>query len=36
MWNREMKLVVEPGRFTAMIGASSDDIRLEGGFQVAH
>ena len=25
---------VEPGRFTVMIGSSSEDIRLEGGFEI--
>ncbi|NLY10721.1 MAG: beta-glucosidase [Firmicutes bacterium] len=33
-YNREMRSVVEPGKFTAMIGASSEDIRLEGEFEV--
>jgi len=28
MLNREMKRVVEPGAFTVMVGASSEDIRL--------
>ncbi|MFW5753425.1 MAG: glycoside hydrolase family 3 N-terminal domain-containing protein [Marinilabiliaceae bacterium] len=32
--NREMKRVVEPGKFTLMIGASSDDIRLKTEFSV--
>lgn len=27
--------VVEPGRFTVMVGASSEDIRLEGSFEVS-
>ncbi|MDR0667243.1 MAG: glycoside hydrolase family 3 C-terminal domain-containing protein [Prevotellaceae bacterium] len=29
-----MRRVVEPGRFTVMIGASSDDLRLEGTFEI--
>lgn len=32
LYNREMKRVVEPGEFKVMIGAASDDIRLEGEF----
>jgi beta-glucosidase len=34
LFNRDRKWVIEPGRFTAMIGASSDDIRLRGTFTV--
>ena len=32
--NRDMKRVVEPGEFKVMVGASSEDIRLEGTFVV--
>jgi len=32
--NREMKRVVEPGTFQIMIGASSEDIRLNGVLEV--
>ena len=32
--NRQSKRVVEPGRFKVMVGASSADIRLSGGFDV--
>lgn len=32
--NVNMKWVVEPGSFTAMVGASSEDIRLKDTFQV--
>jgi len=34
LWNKEMKRVVEPGEFKIMIGAASDDIRLESSFEV--
>jgi hypothetical protein len=28
-------MTVEPGRFTVTIGASSEDIRLEGSFHIS-
>ncbi|ANQ52211.1 beta-glucosidase [Flammeovirga sp. MY04] len=34
LWNRQMKRVVESGEFKIMVGAASDDIRLESGFEV--
>jgi beta-glucosidase len=34
IWNRDMHLVVEPGTFEVMIGASSEDIKLNGAFEV--
>lgn len=34
LWNRAMKFVVEPGTFRVMIGASSEDIRLQGDFEI--
>ncbi|MCF0159901.1 MAG: fibronectin type III-like domain-contianing protein, partial [Bacteroidaceae bacterium] len=34
LYNLEMKEVVEPGTFAVMVGAASDDIRLEGKFEV--
>lgn len=32
LFNKEMKEVVEPGEFSVMIGAASNDIRLRGSF----
>ncbi len=34
IWDAAMKRVVEPGRFQVMIGASAEDIRLKGEFDV--
>lgn len=34
LWNRENRFVVEPGTFEVMVGASSQDIRLQGAFEV--
>jgi beta-glucosidase len=34
LWNRDMKRVVEPGWFNVMIGASSEDIRLQQRIQL--
>ncbi len=34
LWNRENRFEVEPGRFEVMIGSSSQDIRLNGSFEV--
>jgi beta-glucosidase len=34
LYDRQMKFTEEPGWFTAMIGASSDDIRLKQRFEV--
>ncbi len=34
LWNRDNRFVVEPGRFEVMIGSSSQDIRLDGSFEV--
>ena len=34
LYNRDRAWVVEPGRFTAMLGASSTDLRLRGNFTV--
>jgi beta-glucosidase len=34
LWNREMKRVVEPGRFKIMVGSSSADIRQTDSLEV--
>jgi beta-glucosidase len=34
LWDRSMHFVVEPGAFRVMIGASSEDIRLQGEFEI--
>jgi len=33
-YDREMNLVVEPGDFKVMVGGSSQDVRLEGDFEL--
>ncbi|MBE2195255.1 MAG: glycoside hydrolase family 3 C-terminal domain-containing protein [Anaerolinea sp.] len=33
-YDREMRYVVEPGQIGVMIGSSSEDIRLEGTFEI--
>ena len=34
LWDRTMRFVVEPGTFKVMIGAGSEDIRLNGEFEI--
>lgn len=34
LWNKDNHFVVEPGTFTVMVGSSSQDIRLQGKFEV--
>lgn len=34
LWDKNMNFTVEPGQFKVMIGASSQDIRLEGEFEI--
>jgi beta-glucosidase len=34
LWDRAMRFVVEPGAFKVMVGASSEDIRLTGEFEI--
>ena len=34
LWDRNMNFVVEPGMFRIMIGSSSEDIRLNGDFEI--
>lgn len=33
-YDEEMKLIIEPGEFTVMIGSSSEDVRLSEKFEV--
>lgn len=35
LWNRQMRFVIEPGKFKVMIGSGSEDIRLTGQFEIA-
>ena len=34
LWNRQMRHVVEPGKFKVMVGSGSEDIRQQGGFEI--
>ena len=34
IWDKDMRFTVEPGSFTVRVGASSQDIRLEGHFTI--
>lgn len=34
LWNKDNHFVVEPGVFVVMVGSSSQDIRLQGKFEV--
>lgn len=34
LWDRSMRFVVEPGKFKVMVGASSEDIRLQAEFEI--
>jgi beta-glucosidase len=34
LYDRDGNWVVEPGRFTVMVGDSSDSIKLEGSFDI--
>lgn len=34
LWDRSMRFVVEPGMFKVMVGSSSEDIRLNGEFEI--
>jgi beta-glucosidase len=35
LYDRNGQWTVEPGRFTVMVGASSEDIRQTGSFQIS-
>jgi beta-glucosidase len=34
LWDRNMRFVVEPGKFKVMVGSGSEDIRLHGEFEI--
>ena len=34
LWDKNNRFTVEPGSFSVMVGASSQDIRLKGSFEV--
>jgi len=34
LWDRNMRFVVEPGKFRVLVGAGSEDIRLTGEFEI--
>ena len=34
LWNKDNHFIVEPGTFAVMVGSSSQDIRLQGKFEV--
>ena len=34
LWDKNNQFTVEPGSFSVMVGASSQDIRLKGSFEV--
>ncbi|RNC64193.1 glycoside hydrolase family 3 N-terminal domain-containing protein [Proteiniphilum sp. X52] len=34
LYNQDMRRITEPGEFTVMIGAASNDIRLKGRFRI--
>ena len=36
LWDRNMRFVVEPGKFKVMIGSGSEDIRLNGEFGIVN
>jgi len=35
LWDRQMHFVIEPGKFKVMIGSGSEDIRLNGQFELS-
>ncbi|MBQ0127444.1 MAG: fibronectin type III-like domain-contianing protein [Bacteroidales bacterium] len=35
LWNQKMQFVLEPGEFEVHVGSSSEDIRLQGNFEIS-
>ena len=35
LWDRQMRFVIEPGKFKVMVGSGSEDIRLNGEFEIS-
>jgi beta-glucosidase len=33
-YDEDLKLILEPGKMLVLVGASSDDIRLNGEFEI--
>jgi len=34
LWDRNMRFVVEPGKFRVLVGSGSEDVRLTGEFEI--
>ena len=35
LWDRQMRFVIEPGKFKVMVGSGSEDIRLNREFEIS-